>query len=516
MTGESATLHAPARPFVPFAGGRLLTALRGANLLLAAGAVLMIVRLPWIGDMGVHAATVERLRHDLFHPGNPMVDSPTDSPYYSPWTVCLALFARATGLDTFDVLRCAAVVGLIVLATGVRRFVRTLSAHPAAPLLAVLCLLLLWGVRPFIWSGFLGLTSLSANASYPSTFASGLGFHLLALLTQVLRRPAGAGSLSYAGSAGLGLLWAFLMLSHQFTGVVFTFGALGVLVAASGRPTRAVLLRLGAALAVGLAVLAAWPYYSFFALLGAGGLEEIHQPLYRKPGALFTLVPLGVLALAVRFRRDRRDPLVVWFLLGLVTVGAGAVLDKWSLGRTEPAVVMPAQIAAALLVLDGGARRLRAAFAAVLAAALAAGLWAQRDALTFVMRADALPTAVTRDAWKVWQTPGWTKRYTAYGDVFMTGDRGAAITLPAYGGYTVEAGYPDFFLPDEKQRAADTARYFAPGTPRAERLAVLRKYDVKWVLQRPSRGGLPAGDPALREVRKGPDGRVLYEVLARG
>ncbi|MFJ9813478.1 hypothetical protein ACIRTB_35185 [Streptomyces sp. NPDC101158] len=514
MTGEPATLRAPARPFDPLAPGRLLTALRGAALLLTAGAVLMCVRLPWIGDMGVHAATVERLRHDLFHPGNPMVDSPTDSPYYSPWTVCLALFAKATGLDTFDVLRCAAVAGLVVLVTGVRRFVRTLGAHPAAPLLAVLCLLLLWGVRPFVWSGFLGLTSLSANASYPSTFATGLGFHLLALLTRVLRRPGGTGVVPYAG---LGLLWAVLMLSHQFTGVVFTFGVVGVLVAAPGRPTRAGALRLATALAVGLTVLAVWPYYSFFALLGTGGLEEIHQPLYRHAATRFTLVPLGLLALAVRFRRDRRDPLVVWFLLGLLTVGAGAVLDKWSLGRTEPAIVMPAQLAAALCVLDHGtARRLRGVFAAVLTAALAVGLWAQRDALTFVLRGDALPKAVTGDAWKVWQPVGWAMRDAAYGDVFMTGDRRAACTLPAYGGYTVAAGYPDFFLPDEKRRAADTTRYFAPGTPRAERLAVLRRYHVKWVLQRPSRGGLPAGDPALREVRKGPDGRVLYEVLARG
>ncbi|MFF5976603.1 hypothetical protein ACFY7C_34375 [Streptomyces sp. NPDC012769] len=504
MTGESATPR-----FRPLDPGRLLTALRGATLLLAAGAVLMVVRLPWIGDMGVHAATVERLRHDLLHPGNPMVDSPTDSPYYSPWTVCLALFAKVTGLDTFDVLRCAAVVGLLLLAFGVRQFVRTLSRHPAAPPLAVLCLLLLWGVKPFIWSGFLGLTSLSANASYPSTFATGLGFLFLALLTHALRRP-GTGLAAYTG---LGALWAVLTLSHQFTGVVFTFGALGVLVAARVRPARALLLRLAAALAVGLAVLAVWPYYSFFALLGAGGLEEIHQPLYRHTLVRFGLLPLGVLALALRLRRDRRDPLVVWFLLGLVTVAAGAVLDKWSLGRTEPAVAMPAQIAAALCVLDGTARRLRAAFGVVLAAALAVGLWAQRDALTFVIRADALPAAVAEDAWKVWEPPSWTTRYTAYGDVVLTGDRRAAVTLPAYGAYTVATGYPDFFLPDEDRRDADTERYFAAGTPREERLAILRRYDVTWVLQRPSRGGLPAGDPALREAGRGPDGRVLYEVV---
>ncbi|MFF0753543.1 hypothetical protein [Streptomyces sp. NPDC004267] len=514
MTGESARLlPATPNPRGSGASGVLLLALRGATALLAVGAVLMIGRLPWIGDLGVHAATVERLRHDLFHPGNPMVDSPTDSPYYSPWTVTLGLFAKATGLGTFDVLRCAGAVGLLLLATGVRRFVRTLTRHPAAPPLALLCLLLLWGARPIIWSGFAGLMSLSANLSYPSTFATGLGFHFLALLTHALRRP----GTSVAAYAGLGALWAVLTLSHQFTGVVFTFGAAGVLVAARVPARRAAVLRLGAALLTGLALLAAWPYYSFFELLGVGGLEEIHRPLYRHLGSLFTfVVPLGALALALRWRRDHRDPLVVWCALGLATVVAGGLLGKWSLGRTEPAVLMPAQIAVALCVLEAGGRRFRTGAGVVLAAALAVGVWAQRHAVTFVVPADRLPAAVTRHGWPLWKPVGWAMRDAAYGDVFLTGDRRAAVTLPAYGGYTVAPGYPDFFLPDERRRVADTERYFAPGTPRAERLAVLRRYHVRWVLQRPSRGGLPAGDPALREAGTGPDGRVLYEVTGAG
>ncbi|MFG2554823.1 hypothetical protein ACGFWF_33510 [Streptomyces sp. NPDC048581] len=47
--------------------------------------VLVIVRLPWAGDLGVHAATVQRLRHSLVDPGNPLGDADTPSPHYSPW-----------------------------------------------------------------------------------------------------------------------------------------------------------------------------------------------------------------------------------------------------------------------------------------------------------------------------------------------------------------------------------------------------------------------------------------------
>ncbi|WP_320778991.1 hypothetical protein [Streptomyces sp. CRN 30] len=154
--------------------------LRAAAALVLLLLALCVVRLPWIGDLGLHAATVERLRHDFVHPGNPLVDADTPSPYYSPWTLLLGVVAKATGASVFVVLRLGAAVALALLVTGVVRYVRTLSARPAAPPLALLCLLLLWGTRPFAWSGLLGLESLALTVAYPSVCATGLAFHLWA------------------------------------------------------------------------------------------------------------------------------------------------------------------------------------------------------------------------------------------------------------------------------------------------------------------------------------------------
>lgn len=123
--------------------GRALPQAAAALVLLLM--ILVIVRLPWAGDLGMHAATVQRLRHSLLHPGNPLVDADTPSPYYSPWMLLLGAVARLTGLSVFVVLRIGALAGLVMLCTGVWRYVRTLSAHRAAPALAILCLLLLWG-----------------------------------------------------------------------------------------------------------------------------------------------------------------------------------------------------------------------------------------------------------------------------------------------------------------------------------------------------------------------------------
>lgn len=465
--------------------------------------LLVIVRLPWAGDLGMHAATVERLRHSLLRPGNPLVDADTPSPYYSPWMLVLGGVARITGLSVFVVLRIGAVAGLALLVTGVWRYVRTLSAHRAAPALALLCLLFLWGPALFNWSGFLGLNSLALTVSYPSVFALGLSFHLWAWLTGALRTGAG-----WAAWLGLGVLWAAILLVHQFSGVVASLGALATVAAA--RPDRRRLLRLGAGVALGLVVLWAWPYYDFFSLFSAGAdLEAIHRSLYRQLPGRFGLVLLGVVALALRWRRDHRDPLVIFFVLGAGVFALGGVSGHYSWGRALPAALIPAQLAAALEVFsgEGCTRAVRTGWAGVLAAALAVGAWTQVGTVGYVVPSKALPGVVAAEYRAPWAGYRWITPWVKYGDVVMARTF-PARQIPAYGPYTVAPGYPDVFLPDEGRRTAAVRRYFDAGTPQSERQRIAREYGVRWVVDT----GHALRDKGLRAVARGPGGQVLYAV----
>lgn len=468
--------------------------------------LLVIVRLPWDGDLGMHAATVERLRHRLLDPGNPLVDENTQSPYYSPWTVFLGVVARLTGLSVWVVLRIGALISLTLLVTGVRHYVRTLSPHRLAPPLALLCLLFLWGTQVFNWSGFIGFNSLALTVAYPSVFALGAAFHFWALLTRALK----GGASGWVVFLALGAMWAVILLSHQFTGVVTTLGALATVVGA--RAGRLAWLRLAAAAALGAAVLALWPYYDFFALFRVSGLEAIHRPLYQHLFVRFCLVLLGMVALGVRARRDRRDPLVLFFLLGALMFAAGGLSGHYSWGRALPAVLVPAQIAAAVEVAGAARGRLRTAAAGVLAAALAVGAWTQVQTVGYVVGRGALPRAVAAKYTDPWVGYHWITPWVRYGDVVMAKTY-PERQIPAYGAYTVAPGYPDFFLPDEGKREAAVRTYFGTGVPRSARLAALRSYGVRWVVQRPSDGGLPSGDRALRWVATGPGGQALYAVV---
>ncbi|WP_425264754.1 hypothetical protein [Streptomyces incarnatus] len=462
--------------------------------------LLVIVRLPWAGDLGMHAATVQRLSHNLFHPGNPLVDADTPSPYYSPWMLVLGLVAKVTGLSVFVVLRLAALVGLSLLVTGVWRYVRTLSAHRAAPALALLSLLFLWGPLLFNWSGFLGLNSLALTVSYPSVFALGLTFHFWAWVTRATREEAAWGRWLW-----LGVLWALVLLCHQFTGVVASLGALAMVIAA--RPARPVLLRLAGALALGMLLLWLWPYYDFFSLFSAGAdLEAIHKPLYEDLPARFGLVLLGVAALVLRWRRDRWDPLVLFFLLGVLVFAAGGLSGHYSWGRALPAALIPAQLAAALEVVSAGRRAVRAGWACVLGAALVVGAWTQVGTLGYVTGRAALPSVVAAKYRTPWVGYHWITPWVKYGDVVMARTT-PARQIPAYGAYTVAPGYPDVFLKDSARREDAVARYFAAGTSAADRAGILRQYDVKWVVGPRSLAG-----PGLRKVTVGPASQVLYRV----
>ncbi|MBQ1097116.1 hypothetical protein KBY55_13650 [Streptomyces sp. b94] len=478
--------------------GRLWT-VRVAALVLLLLLLLAVVRLPWAGDLGIHAATVERLRHSLLDPGNPLVDADTPSPYYSPWTVLLGCVAKVTGFSVFVVLRLGALVAIGVLVTGVWRYVRVLSARPAAPPLALLSLVLLWGTAQVSWSGFLGLHSLALTVAYPSVFALGLAFHLWAWLSRAR---------GWGARLGCGVLWAVILLVHQFSGVVASLGALAVV--CSARTGWRAPGRFAVGLALGVGVLWVWPYYDFFALLGAGdGMNAVHRSLYRDLPGRYWLVLAGVAALGVRWWRDRRDVLVLFFVLGAVLFAAGGASGHWSWGRVLPAALIPAQLAVALEVVEAGRRAVRAGWACVLGAALVVGAWAQAGTLGYVVDRGLLPAVVEAKYREPWTGYHWITPWVGYGDVVMARTF-PSRQIPAYGPYTVAPGYPDFFLRDEEERVAAARTYFSKGAAGGVRRGIAREYGVRWVVDR---GDGLRGAGELRVVTRGPDGQFLYEVV---
>ncbi|OLB80426.1 MAG: hypothetical protein AUI14_06720 [Actinobacteria bacterium 13_2_20CM_2_71_6] len=473
-----------------------------AAVLVVLLSVAFAIQHPWSGDLGMHIATIERLRDNLVHPGNPLVLADVPSPYYSPYTLALALVGKATGLSTLVVFAAAGPVVMALLLYGVRAFVRTLTARPAAPLLALVFVLLLWG-KPRVWSGFFGLWSWPQTMAYPSTLALALMLIFWAALNRTLDRPP-----SWPRYLGLGLLLAVIALVHPFTFATAALGAAALVAVRAGALAGSTWLWLGVATAEWLALVLIWPYYPFFKLFGATGLDEIHTALYRQPWLYFGLVIVALPALWLRFRRTPRDPLVLLFVVALVLVVAGWVSGRYALGRMWPAVLLCGQLALAVEIADPPKGLARRVWVGATALACLAGVAVQSPHLVYAVPRSWVPHPLAR-FYGSWPDYSWITPYVRKGDVVVTDDYYAVRTVPGLGARTIPPAWPDPFLADQRLRWHELAVIHAGSTDPATRAALLAKYHAKWVIEIPGKWSISAGQTP---VATGPQGQRLYRV----
>ncbi|MFD7813106.1 hypothetical protein ACFV6E_09205 [Streptomyces sp. NPDC059785] len=505
--------------------------------------VLASWRVPLCCDAGQHAAVVERLKDRLLHPLHPMADLPgAGSPYYSPYAVAQGAFARLTGLGGWEVVRLAAPVNLLVLLTGLGRFVRVLApARPWAPVFALLAMVLLWGTERAWWSGYLGLMSMTGNLGYPSTFAIGLTFWAWALTGTRTdsgtgpdngtgadsgtgrmhyggtgrmhyggtgRMRYGATSVRYVGPSGLrgltgyaalGVLYGLVLLVHPITSVAAALGAVA-LVAGRQRGWRGpVAVRWALTAGTALATAACWPYFDVFALPGDTSVDAMHKRLYAGVPGQFWLALLGLPALWLRARRSARDPLVLLFALECLTVAYGWVSGHYTYGRILGLTLVPAQFA---LAVELAAPRPWPVWRRALGAAAVAG--ACTGFLT-VQAGAVVPAGFAQPPH--WPTYEWAARHIGPGEVVITDGYYAVHSLAGYGPNLAAPAWPDAALDEaERQRmVADVRAYLAPGSSRALRAAVVRRHHVRWLLLTPRQQAPPeavvvAWSPVTGEV----------------
>lgn len=485
-------------------------------------AILIARQRPWVADFWLHAATIDRLSADLWHPGNPVVAEQTGSPYYTPYTWLLGLIAHLTGLSGIDILTLWAPVNVALLLWGIHAFSKRFSPSPWAPVVLLPVMLLLWGQIPLGWSGFMTLFGLPLIMAYPSTFAFALTLLLWSMLLRLLDDAELRGRRGWLWSGGFAALAVLVVLSHQFTGVLAALGSLAILIGRLRGIDRRLVLMLGTALLAGVALVLIWPFYDMGDLLGSVAiLDSEHTLLYASWRPLYLYAIVAIPFLALRFWRDRLDPLVLMALIGGVIVIYGWWSGHFAWGRVIPLVIFAGQAAAAFEVVQWPAWRYspaalgRIALAGALLVACALGLSVQGGNLLYVAPPSTWPARLV-SATSPTPPPAdfsWLTEHARRGDVVATIDQTALRTIPAYGFNVVAPAWPDPLLPDEARRRTDQQVILDPATDPSARRSLLARYQVKWILlvnEEAARGS----DFAPAEIVSGPQGELLLRMPA--
>ncbi|MDX2763798.1 hypothetical protein [Streptomyces europaeiscabiei] len=477
-------------------GGRTWLTRRPTPYLVAGGLFWLVMtlaywRVPLCCDAGLHAAVVERLRWDLLHPAHPTAALPgTGSPYYSPYAVAQGVLARLTGLSGWSLVKLAGPVNLLVLLTGIGRFVRALTPRPWAPVFALLFLTLPWGPERVPWSGGLGLMSMTTDLGHPSAFAIGLTFWAWAWTGARARggglerqvRYVGPSGLGGAGAyAGLGALYGLILLVHPITAAASAAGALAI-VAAWQRGWRGPLVgRWALTGTAALAVAVPWPYHDVLSPAGGAVVDGIHLLRHEDMAGHLWPALLGLPALWARGRRSPRDPLVLMFTAECLVVAYGWAGGHHAYGPVPALAAVPAQFALAVELAAPRPWRWarRALGGAAVVGACAGFLTVHAGA---VVPAALDPVGFERPP--RWPSYEWAARQVRAREVLITDGYYAGRALAGYGVNLVAPTWPDPSLEEGERvrRFADVGAYLDPASSRAGRARVARRYRVTWLL----------------------------------
>jgi hypothetical protein len=443
-------------------------------------AILVTLRHTWVSDFLLHQATVNSLARNPWSPADPMVGASSGSPYYSPYAVLLGLMKVMTGASARTVLEIAGLVNVALLLFALRRFCRNLGGGRSVAALALIFGLLLWGIDPVAWSGFLGLYSLSWTMSYPSVIGTAL---MLLVWDAFLRHRAQPEELRPLVTVAL--LGTLVVLIHPFTAVNMVIGLVAFVLADPRASLGARPLRLAFGAAIAFLLVMVWPWSDVSSLFGAAGdFDAVHKVLITdvvKDGgfAAYGLALLGLPALITAGRRPLGRELQILFLLGVAVVTFGAATGSYGLARAIPVVMLPLHLALASYL--GHRAKGWTVYAAVTLVACCVGLYGESGGLIRAYWGDVSPA--TLQAWGAPPPPSYDPVLVGIrpGEVVISDDRDLARLANARGAYTVAPAWPYPFV-DEAARHHDTTAFFAEGTDPRDRLAIADRYGVTCAL----------------------------------
>ena len=455
----------------------------------------------WYGDFWEHSAVVRELATNILRPRHPQLLLDAPHAFYSPYTVMVALLARAFHSDAVRTLSLMGLVNLGLWFIGLRLFAFSMvTKNRSATAFYTLILTLFWW-GSFAWAGFGGFFHfgvLGHILPYPSTFAVALA--LIAIGLNQLRME----TRRRAYFIPIFLFAVIVLISHPITFLFFTVALVSQSCVDRGS-VHFQLILIAVLLSLTFLVADYWPYFPVrdFFLFESGKYHFSNRLMYHQVASKIWPALIGVPLVIATVKSNWRRPLVLMLATLLGIYGFGAISDQYAYGRLVSYIVLLLHIVIAehISLLESKLHEFhRSSWFARLVVPVS--VTAIAVILFFKPLKFTLDKAL-RDHPPTYKHYQFLSEFTGQYEVVLA-DILTSWMVPTFGGKIVATEHPLAFVPDYDVRRHDVERFFNKESELAERQQIVQKYKATYLLLKKSQG---------QHLMQGtmPEGRIVFE-----
>ncbi len=452
------------------------------------------------GDFWEHAAVVNELSKNPFHPSNPIISAGTPHAFFSPYALLAGLVSKLTKLDSIYTLHyCFSFFNLFFFLFCFYRFCRSLFIvnRQLIATVSLLFILFFWGKEPFPWSGFYHIMVLNYVLCYPSTFAMALSLLVLSMLA---REP--FGKFHSPRILLMILLNTIVLLTHPTTAIQLFAGIMALNYCFSNYSFKNCLIRSSLVILPALLLSLCWPYFKILGL-AFGNNEDFHNVsrlLYRaiiSKNWPFLLVLPALLIVKI-------DKIVFFFSIYIVLLvlgyTGGYMTRNYGLSRLISGIMVSGQFLMAYITITAvkASRPWARVYAGLLGIAFAISLLRNNEML---QRSFALPRI------RFYEKYDFLRDMVGPEDIILS-DKRTNWIIPAYSGKVIASANPLYWVNDLPERRKVIESFFTKETPDSARQRWLNKYHPAFILLDHSTITLEAPTLAWLETSAG---KIIYQ-----
>ena len=428
----------------------------------------------WQSDFWEHSAVVKELSEDLWSPSNPFFRSDIPHPFFSPYAVFVAAFARITHLNSIQALGWMAFFNLIFFLFSFYKFCLSLFKEKASIVgtIGLIFMLFFWGKGPFGWSGFYHFMALHQVLPYPSTFAIALTFFILSILIKDQHA-------SYLNQKTIGivLLNTIVLLVHPNTALFLFTVIISLNFCFSNYSIKYTIIRSIVLILPAILLSFLWPYFSMIDLL-FGNNEDFQlasKKLYRggvRVNWPFLLLIPGIFLI-------KKDKIISFFLLSLsLMIGIfflGYLIRVYTVSRLISGIMMFAQLLMAYFIVISFFQKnkmLNKAYVCFIIACFSVTLFINRKLIN-----DSLHIPYGH----FYKDYNFLRQLVNTDDVVLS-DRGSSSGIPSFNGKVISNDKPVYWISDIKERREAMRTFFTKENPDSIRKIVIDKYKPDYIL----------------------------------